>query len=328
MTLFDELVSKFPSQIATRPSGHYAHIITLRETESFSIFRTDGTLNFTSVAIGRQDRTPIERITMFMRKQTTPERLRGRELLIKHRPDLMAQCRYNESPCGQCADCVSYGYAIGESGAEKAKILSDSAYSLTGYVISHQVNTFNAPNETGVMYDHASGSTSNRINSTEYVVPGVLFPSVSTARDVSFHMFAFLLNNLLSTKRYGATTTRTGRMANHVVGIVIANGELMSNLALTQAIYDDLNEQGQWPADDLVDVTLAEAAMQRCLPGLIQQSGVAVEMVLLGNELAQFLGEFDVQVSQQPETLFKALDEDVADYKKRLSPENKKGKGK
>src|SRR5258708_8003315 len=223
MTTLNDLSSLFPSAIPLRPEAHYAHLIVLRTTESYPIFRTDGDLNTARIPAGRTDKSIVDGIAMFMRKQTTAERLRGRELL-RGASLLPEECKYNENPCGRCPDCVAYGYAIGDGGAEKSKVYSDTAYSLSDHAISHEIRTFNAPGETGTMYDQEAAKTSNRINSTEYVKPGVVFPAVMTLRDLTFPLFCYVLNNLLSTQRYGATTTRTGRVENKVIGIVLGNG--------------------------------------------------------------------------------------------------------
>ena len=78
----------FHVTIPARPMGKYAHIVTLRETNSFSLFQTDGELNFARVSIGRDDKGEesqiVSRIVLFKRKQTTPERLTGRELLRRY----------------------------------------------------------------------------------------------------------------------------------------------------------------------------------------------------------------------------------------------------
>lgn len=326
MTVFSDLQSCFPKQIALRPSGHYAHIITLRIAESYPIFQTDDGLNVARVPIGRVNPQPIDRIAMFLRKQTTPERLRGRELLRKYSPEAMEACRYNDNPCGQCPDCIAYGYAIGDEGAEKSKVFGDMAYSLSGHAISHIVNTLNAPNEGGIMYDPAEGKTSNRINSREYVIPGVIFPSVMTARDLTFPMFCYVLNNLVSNKRYGATTTRTGRMDNEVVAIVVADGEIMSNLALTQAIYDALSAENRWPDDDLVSTAATQEVTSAILPDLIRGSDVQIQIRLMGRDLDDFLNEFREAISQNFEGLVEELYRDVADYRNRLKTKPKKGK--
>jgi CRISPR-associated protein Csc2 len=42
----------------------------------------------------------------------------------------------------------------------------------------------------------------------------------------------------LRTRHYGAQTTRTGRVRNELVGVIFADGEIVSNLRWTQSIYD------------------------------------------------------------------------------------------
>src|SRR5215813_14181870 len=71
----------FPKEVMPKPSGYYAHIILLRVTDSYALFQTDGELNTARVKAGEQNTDIITRIEMFKRKQTTPERLTGRELL-------------------------------------------------------------------------------------------------------------------------------------------------------------------------------------------------------------------------------------------------------
>src|SRR5215472_3098408 len=78
----------FHTHIPARPMGKYAHIVTLRETNSFPLFQTDGELNFARVSLGRDDQGQeqqiMSRVVLFKRKQTTPERLTGRELLRRY----------------------------------------------------------------------------------------------------------------------------------------------------------------------------------------------------------------------------------------------------
>ena len=134
----------FLDQIPKAPTGRYAHLIVVRETESFPVFQTDGTLNITKVSAGLHSDNLLIRPAMFKRKQTSPERLTGRELLrrmnITQNEDSDGDdyCDYNENFCGTCPDCVYYGFAIGDSGSEKSKVYVDTACSITGYDESHQ----------------------------------------------------------------------------------------------------------------------------------------------------------------------------------------------
>jgi CRISPR-associated protein Csc2 len=274
----------FHAEMPGRPMGKYAHIVTLRVTEGYAIFQTDGELNRARVAAGLDDQTPMTRITMFKRKQTTPERLNGREALRNFglMPDT---CEYNVKACRQCPDCVTYGFAIGDGGSEKSKVYSDTAYSLTDYAVSHEVFTLNAPYEDGTMSD--KGEVSSRINQQDNVKPQVVFPSVLTTRDLTSSLFFYVLQNVLRTTRYGATTTRGGTMRNHITAIILSDGEVFSNLMLTQRLHDLLRPSG----NDPVRVADALQAAQYAIPELLQADGTRDQQVLMGADLERFLSD-------------------------------------
>src|SRR5260370_8534365 len=102
-----ESLNVFQQDIPKLPMGKYAHIITLRETNSFALFQTDGELNISRVSLGRREQTPTTRIVMFKRKQSTPERLTGRELLRRY--DLVTECKYNtDNFSNLCPNYISY----------------------------------------------------------------------------------------------------------------------------------------------------------------------------------------------------------------------------
>lgn len=274
----------FHAELPARPMGKYAHIVLLRVTEGYALFQTDGELNRARVSAGvqAQNQHVMTRIALFKRKQTTPERLNGRELLRNF--SLMADtCRYNESACRQCPDCITYGFAIGDGGSEKSKVYSDTAFSLTDYATSHEVFTLNAPYEDGTMSHQ--GEVSSRINSQDHVKPQVIFPSVITTRDLTASLFGYVLGNVLRTTRYGATTTRGGVMRNHVAAIVLSDGEIFSNLLFTQRLYDLIQPDG----NDPVPVQAVMNAAAQVIPALLAEDGVRDHQVLMGPELDQFL---------------------------------------
>jgi CRISPR-associated protein Csc2 len=252
--MFDKYKAHFQSSIPRIPEAKYAHIVVLRETDSYAVFKTDGELNVARVRDGlKAPSSVISRLVLFKRKQTTPERLTGRELLRRYgiHDSIKAQyksmkdkdlgdCAYNENPCGGCPDCVIYGYAIGDSGSEKSKIFIDSAYAIPAYEESHGTFTLNAPYEDGTMT--RGTDTTNRFSEQDHVLPEVPFPSVVTLRDPSPNSFLYVLNNLYRTKRYGAQTTRTGQVRNKIVAVIFADGEIFSNLRLTQKLHDLLGD--------------------------------------------------------------------------------------
>ena len=280
----------FLNQIPKSPTGRYAHLVVVRETESFPVFQTDGTLNIAKVSAGLQSESSLIRLAMFKRKQSSPERLTGRELLRRANitqnedSDGDGYCDYNERFCTTCPDCVYYGFAIGDSGSEKSKVYVDTAYSITGYDESHQQFSFNALYEKGNMSQH--GEVRSSFGEQDHVIPQVFFPSVITIKDVTVNSFVYVLNNVLRTKRYGAQTTRTGRLFNYIVGAVFADGEIFSNLKFTQAIHDGLgDEKNETPLNLKKVVQTAQVATA----ALLEDDRVNYHL-LDGESLQQLLG--------------------------------------
>lgn len=289
----------FQPEIPKIPMGKYAHIITLRETNSFALFQTDGELNISRVSLGRREPTPTTRIVMFKRKQSTPERLTGRELLRRY--NLVTECKYNTDKfCKRCPDCIYYGFAIGDQGSERSKVLVDSAFSITGYDMSHQQFTFNGPSENGTMSE--DGKMKTALGEQDYVLPQVYFPSVVTIKDPTEAEFIYVLNNILRTKRYGAQNTRTGTVENVVTGIVFADGEIFSNLHLTQAIYDTLPQEQRVKTPLQRDAV--QEAMEAIVPELLREDGVVFR--LFDGERLQALLQETLQITSD-ETRLKTV---------------------
>lgn len=296
----------FHQDIPKLPMGKYAHIVVLRETNSFALFQTDGELNISRVSLGRKEYHPSTRIVLFKRKQSTPERLTGREVLRRY--ELVNECKYNTDKfCKRCPDCIYYGFAIGDQGSERSKVLVDSAFSITSYDLSHQQFTFNAPSENGTMSE--DGKMKTALGEQDYVLPEIYFPSVVTIKDPTEAEFIYVLNNILRTKRYGAQNTRTGTVANHIVGIVFSDGEIFSNLQLTQAIYDALpqEQRGKTP---LSRPAILEA-MDTVVPELLQEDGVVFQ--LFAHERLQTLLQEVTQITSDETRLVTVLKQATAE---------------
>ena len=290
----------FHQDIPKLPMGKYAHVIMLRETNSFALFQTDGELNICRVSLGRKEQTPGTRIVLFKRKQSTPERLTGRELLRRY--GLVDECKYNTDKfCKRCPDCIYYGFAIGDSGSERSKIMVDSAFSITGYDMSHQQFTFNAPSENGTMSE--DGKMKTALGEQDYVLPQVYFPSIVTIKDPTEAEFIYVLNNILRTKRYGAQNTRTGTVENHVTGIVFSDGEIFSNLQLTQAVYDALSSE-QRAKTPLPQGAVLEA-MKFVTPLLLREDGLVAQHY--EGERLQTLIQEVIQITSSEDRLISML---------------------
>ncbi len=293
----------FLTEVPGKPMGRYAHIVMLRVTDSYPLFQTDGELNTARVRAGVAQEGLITRLTIFKRKQSTPERLVGRELLRRHGflsggagdgkaevgADGLPICDYNVQFCTRCPDCISYGFAIGDSGSEKSKVITDTCYSLTAYDSSHEAFTLNAPYEDGTMARH--GEVTSRFGEQDHVLPQVIFPAVVTARDLTENLFLYVLNNIMRARRYGAQTTRTGRLQNHIIAVALTDGEVFSNLLFTQRLYDALMQAQAINPPDPVDPQAALTAAKELVPVLLREDGVAIDQLLVGKELEALLGE-------------------------------------
>jgi CRISPR-associated protein Csc2 len=254
------------------------------------VFQTDGVLNTVRTQAGLKTPDPMSRLVMFKRKQITPERLAGRELLRSlnltsaDSTDKEKFCEYNgEGSCKKCPDCIIYGFAIGDSGSERSKVYSDSAFSLSSYEQSHRSFTFNAPFEGGTMSE--KGVMRSAINELDHVLPEITFPTVETLRDPSLEGFIYVLGNLLRTRRYGAQESRTGTMTNHIIGIVLCDGEIFSNLHFTQALYDAIKPDINAPIADIINKAT------EVMTNLLNDEPVRKNQIITGSQLTQLLTE-------------------------------------
>jgi len=330
MTTLNQLKASdlFFDAIPQAPQGRFAHFILLRETESFPVFQTDGTLNVIRVRAGLQNAQPLSRLVMFKRKQSSPERLTGRELLracgiLGDTDD--TRCEYNsENFCKHCPDCIHYGYAIGDAGAEKSKVLTDSAFSITPYEDSHKAFSFNALYEHGTMTQ--KGETRSSFGEQDHIMPQVFFPAVETLRDPTYEGFLYVLGNLLRTDRYGAQETRTGKVRNQLVAICFANGEIFSNLRLTQAVYDALGEERATP----LAPTRVFDATARVYHELMAQEPLSRARQVLDADLVTLVAEVTAlyQDAERTREVLKVLDAKTRAYAQEFGAPKKKGKAK
>jgi len=329
MDFLNTIKSEFHTSFPRLASGKYVHFLMLRHSQSFPVFQTDGVLNTARTQAGLAAKEPISRLVMFKRKQITPERLGGRELLrslgltSSNVTEKDKFCEYNgENSCKKCPDCIIYGFAIGDSGSERSKVYSDSAFSLSSYEQSHRSFTFNAPFEGGTMSE--KGEMRSAINELDHVLPEVTFPTVETLRDPTFEGFLYVLGNLMRTRRYGAQESRTGTMSNHIIGIVICDGEIFSNLHLTQALYDALKPDIHAPISDIITQATAVTT------NLLNQEPIRKSQVIIGSQLTDLLGEVSAIYQNETElqNTLTTLYQQTKTYAETYGAVAKKGKGK
>ena len=288
MSILDNYTDFMVEKYENFPQSRYLTLIVLRKAESEMIFRTEGSgegLARDTVHAGlEENRDPIARVTISKRKQTAVERRTGRELLRQHNLLFYAAdsrgnreeaedniCALNRNkPCGICADCMVYGYAVGGGGAQKSRVITDDAFSILSYQTVTAKRTFNALYDNNTMRDPVSGEASSSIQEDEYVKPETLFIDMQTLKDLTANEIRYVIANVLRSRRYGAISSRLGKMRNMLVGAIFSDCELFSNLELTQRVYDRIGpDDRKFPLDEKKVKSEVVAAVEDLSQGVI-----------------------------------------------------------
>jgi CRISPR-associated protein Csc2 len=275
------------------PYGRYVSLVIIRKTASETIFRTEGSgegLTKDLVTAGLDDKSHIRRVVISKRKQTAVERRTGRELLREHNLLKIAKVNNKEyictlnanAPCGKCIDCMLYGFAAGGGGAQKSRVMTDDAYSIAPASQITEHRTFNAPADNGTMINPITKSASTAINEDEYVLPETHFLDIETLKDVTLGELQYVIGNVLRSSRYGAITSRLGRVSNTLTALIFSDTEIFSNLELTQAVYDTLRigrETLPFPLSDDEVIQAVEDATNRLLARVVGRTPVVLRDV-------------------------------------------------
>lgn len=239
----------YPEEFPTRPTGRFINVIVLRKSESELVLRTDEGLTEELVHLGLQRQEVKSRVVFSKRKVTAVERRSGREFLRLY--GLLEDCAINASMCGRCVDCLLYGFAAAGKGEEsrgslKSRVLTENAYSILPASEITDERTFNALSEMEIMMDVTEkGELEMResLSSLEYVKPETHFVDIETFRDARLAEFIYGIGNILRASRYGAISSRMGKVKNEIVAIVAADTEPFSALQLVQSLWDRLDPQ-------------------------------------------------------------------------------------
>jgi len=307
----EQYAHRFVPEIPRTPTGRYASIILLRETKSYAIFTTEGgeQQDVEQTQAGLTHTEQADRLVMFKRKQVAPERRTGKALLRQmgvfpfaiqngkvlygeeatkakdHYPD----CYLTAGLCTHCPDCLTYGYAAIEAeGARKARVMTDSCFSIRPYPLIQRLMKFNVIDE--------QNQTSGTITEYDYTLPEVFLPAAITTVDLTLDEFVYVLGNVLRTTRYGKESSRQGFMRNHVLAIAFSDMELFANLEFTQALYDALADDSEVR---LEEGYLSLADVQRHIPDTLERLTEGIY-----GRLEWIQGEKLAQVLQEVQTLY------------------------
>lgn len=296
----------FHDEIPQFRQNKYVQILVLRETKSYAIFTTEGdALDTEQLQAGYADdnaKKILDRVVMFKRKQVAPERRTGKALLRQFglvgsiedsKKDSKKEpkpCYLLEGMCGECPDCILYGFAaVKGEGSQKSRLLTDSAFTLRSYTQIQKMIKLNA------IEDKTKGGVAgSAFAERDTLIPQVFLPCVETLVDVTKDELIYVLGNILLTTRYGAEANREGYIRNHIVGISFGNVEKLSNLDLTQRLYDKLALNGQISdslnLSDFINDNRNEGAILDVFAETISEIP-GHSRVMSNEELKAFLGE-------------------------------------
>jgi len=196
---------------------------------------------------------------MFMRKQTGSDRRMGkaiqRELLKYDRPDSMEVNDMNP----KSVESALYGSAAsGDDDVDigvTSRVMYDTAFTVRDASACIDEKFQNAPGE-----GYAKGSRST-IREPDFFEPGTLFPCAITLRDATPAEVAFVAAAITKrNKRYGAATTRLGRVKNHILGVYTGSEEGPSNRELTANVITSFAADGEQTLSDVVQAPALDVA--------------------------------------------------------------------
>jgi CRISPR-associated protein Csc2 len=293
------------------PQGKYVNLIIIRKTQSEAIFRTEGSgeplcTEFVQAGMQRRDTDPIQRVVITKRKQTAVERRTGREDLRKQNlPCLNEDGTVNT----ESVDAYVYGYAVGQGGAQKSRVITEDAFSILATSQVLNLRTSNALFETGTMRPNRNpnAEASTSLFESDYVLPETHFLDIETLKDVTADELVYVIGNILRSSRYGAVSSRNGKVKNTLAQVIFSDTEIFSTLELTQKVYDTLiSSSGNLE----LDFPLADDAL---LNAVLSSSNQLIDEVI---------GQYEIMSSEDHQTLLqevKAIYKAPEDFLTRLA---------
>ncbi|NJD02546.1 MAG: type I-D CRISPR-associated protein Cas7/Csc2 [Ruminiclostridium sp.] len=237
---FKELLKDFTLPMPeNKPKENYVNILVLRELKSAARFTTDGVeANSAIMRIGSIEETVGK---MFGRKQVASDRRKAkalqRTLISEEMKTAIGDEGWNgctmkvNDMCQKCPECALFGSAASEESISiTSRVMYDEAYTIRALNAIVQEYFQNAPGD-----DYSKKPTPG-IREPDFFKEGTLFPCVITLRDVTAEELLFFLNITDRNSRYGATTTRFGKVQNHILGVYASHREGPSSLEVTRNI--------------------------------------------------------------------------------------------
>lgn len=293
----DALAPGTVEELIHSPENNYTTLLVLRELKSHAVFTTNGQDADIATVYLAGDDSGIEYSPglMFMRKQTGSDRRSGKAIqrdLVGIEDTMDVNSMNQHSP-----ESALYGSAASDSDdsavSVTSRVIYDTAYTVRDASAAIDEKFQNAPGD-----EYAKEATT-AIREPDFFEPGTLFPSVVTLRDATPEEVAYVLGITLRNKRYGATTTRLGRVKNHVLDVHVGSEEGPSNLELSQALVKEFAAR-EGSLEQAVHASALDTAVAKSALRTSFQEIVDAESLSLGR-----LAEEDVE-----ELLTVAADDD------------------
>ena len=132
------------------------------------------------------------------------------------------------------------------------------------------------------LHQQESVLTSTCVRSTD-------FSDIETLKDVTAGELIYVLGNILRSSRYGAISSRVGKVRNELIGRAFSDCELYSNLELTELTWENLKDGDNEPTLPLDDDAVRTAAQQAM--ATLRQRVVGVVKPVSNEALAMLLAE-------------------------------------
>ena len=125
-----------------------------------------------------------------------------------------------------------------------SRVFYSSSYSIRSRPDITKQLTDNSLSEEGTMWDRSTGTNRTSLFNTEYIVPGVFFPSFITIRNPTPESLIHIILSL-SERSYGAQTSITGpNIKNNIVGIYCGEEELpITSYTVSRDIQSKLDDK-------------------------------------------------------------------------------------
>jgi CRISPR-associated protein Csc2 len=202
------------------------------------------------------------------------------------------------------------------------RVFYSSSYSIRSRADITKQLTHNSLSEAGTMWDRDSGKNRTSLFNTEYILPGVFFPSFITVKNPTPETLIHLILSL-SERSYGAQTSITGpNIKNNVVGIYCGEEELpITSYTISRDLQPKI-------AFDMTNEKLKEMINEHVLNAMAREER---GKLVTKDDLNNFLDWTNHLSSSELSEVYNSLKEDATElikYANILNPEKSEKKNK